>query len=173
MKNSHQNSKSCMASRLNAGDKMLVKSNCPAELTEKVKEALLKEIEAFDKPSAQHEADVSATGGPTNDAYHDWLEQNEGHEPPEANPDIIAEGEGLNYITSNKDDSVVSLLKEFRQTLTARELQVWNLVMAHQLSHRQVERLLKVQRRSVSVYLKRAKVKFIKFMEEKRDERKG
>jgi DNA-binding CsgD family transcriptional regulator len=171
MSKSHRNRKTCMAPELSAGDKVLISSNCPSEMTERVKTVISKEIESFDPAVALHEADISAAGGPNRNAYHDWIEQNEGQEPPEANPDIVAEGGGINYTTSTKDDEMVSLLTEFRQSLSARELQVWNLVMVHQMSHRQVENLLNIQRRLVSVYLKRAKKKFIKFMEAEKHER--
>lgn len=160
---SAQNSNSCIASPLSVGTKDKVTGQCPPDMTDSVKQALLKEIEQFNAAQAKRDADASAAGGPTSDAYHEWLSQNGGQEPIEANPDIVAEEDGIKYLISKKDNKLVCLLMEFRQSLTARELQVWNLVMKHQYSHRDAARLLNIKDRVLETYLTRAKSKFRRF----------
>lgn len=140
-------------------------NQCPPDMTKKVRDALLEEIKNFDPVLARREAEKSAVGGRTMDAYNSWLEQHGGQEPPEANPDIVPEDEGLHYITSNKDDDETRLLKEFRQLLSTRELQVWNLVMRHTMSIQDAADLLRIKKGTVQSYLQTAKEKFTKFME--------
>lgn len=162
---SNRKRKSCMSSTLNVGINDKVTNHCPPDMNESIKFSLEEEIKNFDAAQARRDAETSATGGPSTDAYHSWLMQNDGHEPAEANPDIVSEEEGLKYLHSNKDNKLVSLLNEFRQLLTSRERQVWNLVMKHQYSHREAAKLLEIKPRVLDVYLKRSKEKFNKFME--------
>lgn len=165
---SARNRKSCIASPLSVGTKERVTSSCPPDLTDSVKTALLQEIAEFDAKKvkqAKQDADTSAAGGPTLDAYQEWLAHNGGQEPIEANPDIVAEENGIKYLISKKDNKLVGLLTEFRQSLTPRELQVWNLVMKHQISHRKAATLLEIKDRVLETYLTRAKRKFRKFLE--------
>lgn len=157
--------KSCIASTVSVGTKEKVTSHCPPDMTDSVKNALLLEIEQFNAAEAKGGADASAAGGASSDAYHEWLSQNGGREPVEANPDIVAEDDGIKYLFSKKDNKLVCLLREFRQSLTSRELQVWNLVMKHQYSHRDAANLLHMQDRVLETYLTRAKTKFRKFAE--------
>lgn len=140
-------------------------SQCPPDMTQKVRDALLEEIRTFDPALAKREAEKSAAGGRTMDAYHAWLEQHGGQEPAEANPDIVSEDEGLHYIASDKDDDETRLLKEFRQLLSTRELQVWNLVMRHTMSIQDAADLLRIKKGTAQSYLQTAKEKFTKFME--------
>lgn len=166
MAKSARNRKSCSPSELNAGDK--TSTTCPPALNKSVKLALLKEIKNFDVKKARKEIEESAKGGPSADAYHNWLEQNGGHEPVEANPDVLAENDGLKYIESKKDGPMASLLTDVRQAFSKKELQVWNLVMKHNLSQREAADLLSMTRRQLQTHLKRATDKFTKFMEASR-----
>lgn len=147
------------------GTKESIKGKCPPDLTQAVKDSFLEEINIFDVAAANKEAEKSAAGGHTVDAYSSWLDQHGGQEPPEANPDIVSEDDSLHYITSEKDDDETRLLTEFRQVLSTRELQVWNLVMKHVLSIKKAGNLLGISKGTVQSYLKTAKVKFRKFME--------
>jgi DNA-directed RNA polymerase specialized sigma subunit len=165
MDNSMQNEQKDHTIHVSAGDIEHTNSHCPSDMTKKVKDALLEEIKRFDPLLAQKDADTSAAGGTSVDAYNDWLEQHGGQEPPEANPDVVSEDDGLHYITSKKDEDETRLLTEFRQILSIRELQVWNLVMKHQMSIKDAADLLRVSKSSAQVYLRKAKAKFTKFME--------
>lgn len=155
---------------LNAGDIERAASQCPANMSLKVKNALLKEIKNFEqskevKAQVHQDAEQSANGGPTLDAYQEWLERNEGHESPEANPDIVSDEDGIKYLPSKKDYEVDALLKEFRQALTDKQLQVWNLVMRHQMSNRKAGHLLGITEVMVRKQLKLARKKLHKFGE--------
>lgn len=165
MKKSIQKNRKRHVTIPNAGIKEKVISHCPPDMTASVKEALEQEIEDFDAVQARKDIEEGARGRAAVDAYLDWLEHNEGHELPEANPDILADNEGIQYFASHKDDETVRLLKEFRQLLTAREVQVWNLVMQHQYSFLATAKLLRISESSMRIYLKRAKEKFTKYME--------
>lgn len=162
---STQKNKKRHVSILNAGIKEKVIGHCPPDMTASIKEALEEEIEDFDAVQARKDIEEGARGRAAIDAYLDWLEHNEGHELPEANPDILADNEGIQYFVSNKDDETVRLLKEFRHLLTARELQVWNLIMQHQYSFLATAKLLRISESSMRTYLKRAKEKFQKYTE--------
>lgn len=159
--------KFCMSSDPSAGAKAQAEGQCPPELTYRVKKALKEEIKNFDAKQAQKEMEESATGGPYIDAYQEWLDQHRGQELPEANPDIVCDEDGFKYIASKKikNNEIVRLLEEFRQSLTKRELQVWNLVMHKQYSHRLTADILKIKPRLIAVYLKRSKAKLVRFAE--------
>lgn len=136
----------------------------------KVKMALSKEIVDFKKDEkaqsqARQDAEQSANGGPNLDAYQEWLERNKGHEPPEANPDIVSDEDGIKYLPSKRDVETDNLLKEFRQSLTGRQLQVWNLVMRHRMSKRKAADLLSIGEGRVRKYLQAAVKKLHKFKE--------
>lgn len=153
---------------LNAGDVERATSQCPAHMSLKVKMALSKEIEDFQgdkelQSQIRQDAEHSANGGPSIDAYQDWLERNEGHEPPEANPDIVADEDGIKYLPSKRDVETDNLLKEFRQSLTVKQLQVWNLVMRHQLSKRKTAELLSIDYKTVVQHLQAAKRRLHEF----------
>lgn len=159
---------------LNAGDVERAASQCPAHMSLKVKMALSKEIAEFEKSQklqeqARQDAEQSANGGPNIDAYQEWLERNEGHEPPEANPDIVADEDGIKYLPSKRDYETDALLKEFRQALTVKQLQVWNLVMRHRMSNCKAASLLGISEMMVRKQLKLAKKKMYKFMEAIKD----
>lgn len=156
------------ALELNAGDVERAASQCPSHMSLKVKMALSKEIEDFQKDKGlqsqvRQDAEQSANGGPTIDAYQEWLERNEGHEPPEANPDIVSDENGIKYIPSKRDVETDNLLREFRQILTDKQLQVWNLVMRHRLSKRKAADLLGIDEKMVRKQLKAAKGKLHAF----------
>jgi DNA-binding CsgD family transcriptional regulator len=151
---------------LNAGDK--TSTTCPPALNKSVKQALLNEIKHFDEKKARKEIEDSANGGAATNAYHNWLDQNGGHEPVEANPDVLAENDGLKYIESKKDSLTASLLTDVRQSFSRKELQVWNLVMKHNISQRDAADLLHMSRNALQMHLKRATDKFTKFMEASR-----
>ena len=158
-------------SEVSAGNKERVASHCPSEMTDSVKVALEAEIEAFkadpaNAEIARREAQASAKGAPVRDDYQNWLELHDFREPLEANPDIVSDEDGLIYGPSKKDGNTVKFLKEFRQTLTAREFQVWNLVMKHQMSLLKAADLLNMSESSLRSHLKRATRKFHRFMEE-------
>jgi len=158
-------------SEVSAGNRERVSSHCPPEMTDSVKAALEAEIEAFkaDPANAEiaiREAQASAKGAPVKDDYQDWLELHDFREPLEANPDIVSDEDGFIYGPSKKDANTVKLLKEFRQTLTARELQVWNMVMKHQFSLLKAAGLLNMSESSLRTHLWRATKKFHKFMED-------
>ena len=87
MKKSTRNRKFCCAPAISVGDACT--SHCPPALNKAVKRALLNEIKNFDEKAARKEAVDSANGGNSANAYHSWLEQNGGHEPVEANPDVF------------------------------------------------------------------------------------
>jgi RNA polymerase sigma factor (sigma-70 family) len=169
---SHRKSKKTLTTELNAGDRERIATHCPSDMTETVRLALEEEIKNFDASSARRDAETSAAGSAV-DAYQDWLEDHEGHEPPEANPDTVPDEDGFKYITSEKDEEVTRLLKKFRLSLPARQLQVWNLVMQHQMSLNETAKLLNISKGVVQEYLDKAKEKFRQFAEEMRHERKG
>jgi DNA-directed RNA polymerase specialized sigma subunit len=155
---------------LNAGDVERAASQCPAHMSLKVKKALSKEIEDFKRSAkaqtqTRQDAEQSANGGPTLDAYQEWLERNEGHEPSEANPDIVSDEDGIKYLPSKRDYETETLLKEFRQALTDKQLQVWNLVMRHNMSKRKAANLLCISEMMVRKQLAAAKQKLHKFGE--------
>ena len=70
MDNTRRKRKSCRKSPLNAGDKTL--NSCPPALNALVKRALVKEIKNFNAVEAHREAEVSAAGAASQDAYHTW-----------------------------------------------------------------------------------------------------
>lgn len=153
---------------LNAGDVERVVSECPAHMSLKVKMALLNEIAEFDKDKARqarNDAGQSARGGPNVDAYQEWLERNQGHEPREANPDTVSDEDGIKYTPSKRDYQTEALLKEFRQSLTDKQLQVWNLVMRHRMSYRKAADLLGIGLSTLRDHLRLAKRQFRKFAE--------
>lgn len=165
---STQKNKKRYTSLLNVGIRERIATECPPDMTDSMKTAILKEIEEFDHDATQkarYEAGKSAAGSASIDAYQEWLEHNAGHEPAEANPDIVPEENGIQYITSKKDSEIQRLLKEFRQSLTGLQLQVWNLVMKHQLSIGQTARILNKNRSNVQDALRRARIKFQLFGE--------
>lgn len=167
---SNRKRKNCMSGYYSVGTKEKVIGHCPPDLTDSVKTALEKEIADFKADPKQAEevrkdAELSAAGGPSLDAYQEWLAHNEGQEPAEANPDIVDADDGIKYLPSKKDSKSARLLQEFRQSLTPRELQVWNLVMKHQYSQHETAQLLSIKQQVVLIYLKRAKAKFAKFAE--------
>lgn len=164
MKKTYQNHRSCRKGQLNAGDK--TSTTCPPSLNKSVKQALLNEIKNFDPKIARKEAEISARGGPSLNAYNRWLDQNGGQEPTEANPDVLSEGEGIKFIPRKKDKQSVRLLTEFRQYLPTRQLQVWNLIMKHNLSYQEVADLLNLKVSTVQCYVERAKLKFAQFVED-------
>ena len=151
---------------LYVGDKTL--TTCPPSLNKSLKKALLKEIKEFKEKDAQLEAEKSARGGPSLDAYNAWLDQNGGHEPIEANPDVLSENDGLIYSSSKKDSDMARLLTEVRQLFSKRELQAWNLVKKHNMSYREAADLLNISPNAVYEYVQSAKAKFIKFLEEQK-----
>lgn len=153
---------------LNVGDKTL--TTCPPSLNQSLKKALLKEIEDFNPKDARLEAEKSARGGPSSDAYNSWLDQNSGHEPSEANPDVLSENDSLIYSPSKKDSTLARLLTEVRQLFSKRELQAWNLIKKHNMSYREAADLLNVSPNAVYEYVQSARTKFIKFLEEQKHE---
>ncbi len=153
----------CSPTELNAGDK--TSTTCPPALNKSEKLALLNEIKSFDEKKALKEIEESANGGPSNDAYHRWLEQNGGHEPIEANPDVLSENDGLKYIESKKDNQMIELLKDVRHAFSKKELQVWNLVMKHNITQQEAADLLNITRRQLRTHLQRAHKKFKGFLE--------
>lgn len=163
MKKSIRNRKYGCPSGLNAGDK--TSTNCPPDLNKSVKESILNEIDNFDVQKARKEIEDSANGKPSVDAYHNWVDQNMGHEVSEANPDVLAEDDGLKYITSRKDGSMAILLTDVRLAFSRKELQVWNMVMKHNISQQEAADLLNIARVTLRRHLKRAEDKFRKFME--------
>lgn len=162
---STRKSKNCPPSQLSAGAIERASNSCPPHMSESVKKALEKEIDEFNKAEAKQSANVSAAGGPTLDAYQEWLEQHGGNEVPEANPDVVSDEDGIKYLPSNKDGKTTSLLKEFRQSLSENELRVWTLMMKHSLSRRKTADLLSLDERDVGKYLRRAKQKMQQFSE--------
>jgi len=134
-----------------------------------VKRALSEEIKNFDTKVAHKEIEEGARGDASMDAYHDWLDLHDGHEPTEANPDVLAESDGINYLPSKEDGEMANLLTEVRQFFSVRELQVWNLVMKHNLTQQEAADLLNISRPSLQNYLRRANKKFKEFMEANRD----
>lgn len=166
MKKSIRKGQSCHPSELSAGDKGV--TSCPPDLNKSVKCALSNEIKNFDPKTARKDAEDSANGGASSDAYNRWLDQNGGHEPIEANPDVLSESDGINYLPSKEDSESANLLTEVRQLLSTRELQVWNLVMRHNLPQQEAADLLNISRSSLRFYLKRANKKFKEFMEAKK-----
>lgn len=155
--------KKCHATSISAGIKEKVTNHCPPDMTDSVKKALEKEIADFDAAKTRQDIEEGSDGGPSVNAYHDWLMG--GQELPEANPDVLSEDDGLKYIASKKDHETVRLLKEFRQALTKRELQVWNLIMTRQYSYREAAKLLNIDDSTLRTYLSRAKLKFTKYAE--------
>lgn len=168
MHNSHRNRKFTHTPELNAGDK--AKTRCPSALNTAVKKALLKEISIFNAADAKRQAEESSKGGPSSEAYSTWLDQNGGHEPNEANPDVLSENDGLIYLPSKEDRHTAYLLEEVRQLFSPRELQVWNIVMKHNISYQDAADLLSISKATLQGYVRTAKAKFNKFIEEKRDE---
>jgi len=168
MVKSKRNRGSCQESQLSAGAD--VNSTCPPELTSKVKTALEKEIASFNAKKTQDVIEREAVGSSALDAYHDWVDRNGGEEPLEANPDVLSEEEGVKFTRPEMSDEEVNLLKEVRHLFSTRELQVWNMVMVHGLSHQNCADLLHIDIKSAEMYLKRAERKFMSFMEEKKNE---
>jgi DNA-directed RNA polymerase specialized sigma subunit len=168
MKKSYQKRPICRKSPIDAGNS--VAHVCPPVLSKSVKQSLLAEIKQFDAKEARREAEKSADGKRSIDAYTTWVYLHGGHEPLEANLDVLSDEDGLKYLPSCDDSNMADLLKDVRQVFSTRELQAWNLVMKHNLSYREAADLLKISISAVQNYVKRAKQKFIKFMEEKRDE---
>jgi DNA-directed RNA polymerase specialized sigma24 family protein len=166
VKKSYQKRPSCRKSPIGAGNSVL--TGCPPALNKSVKKALLAEIKQFDAKAAQKEADDSAKGRRSIDAYTSWVYFHGGHEPLEANLDVLSEDEGLRYFPSTEDSETADLLKDVRQLFSPRELQAWNLVMRHNMSYREAADLLDVSLSSVQNYVKRARIKFMKFMEAKK-----
>ncbi len=145
-------------------------TSCPPDMTEAMRQSFLQEIADFNsdpKTMAEIKKDIeeSAKAKPATDAYSTWLDNNEGHELPEANPDILADNEGIQYIVSHKNAETAHILREFRLALTSRELQVWNLIMQQQYSFRKAAQVLKINQSTLRTYLTRAKSKFMKYME--------
>lgn len=157
----------CIKSAISAGDK--AKSHCPPSLDASLKRALQQEIKAFSakkvQADARKEAAISAAGGPSADAYQRWLEQNGGREPTEANPDVLSEDDGIKYLLSKKDPKFEGFLKEVRQTFSPRELRAWNMIMKHNMTYQETADLLSLPVGAVQTLLKRAKMKFIRYME--------
>ena len=168
MKKSYQKRPSCRKSPVGAGNS--VASGCPPALNKSVKRALLAEIKKFDAKTARKEADDSAKGKRSIDAYSSWVYFHGGREPLEANLDVLSDEEGIKYFASNEDSDMADLLADVRQLFSARELQAWNLVMRHNMSYREAADLLDVSLSSVQNYVKRARIKFMKFMEAKKGE---
>lgn len=166
MKKSRRNHALPCTPELNVGDK--TSTTCPPALNKSLKQALLKEIQDFNPKDAQIEAERSARGGPSTDAYNAWLDQNGGHEPIEANPDVLSENDGLIYLPSKADSQMTRLLTEVRQLFSKRELQAWNLVKKHSMSYREAADLLNISPNAVYEYVQSAKAKFIKFLEEQK-----
>lgn len=171
MNNTRQKRSICRKPALSVGDKTL--NSCPPALNALVKRSLNKEIKNFNVAEARREAALSAAGGPSQDAYHAWVEQNGGHEPVEANPDSLAEEDGIKFLPSKKDSALVNLLEEARQTFSDRERQAWNLVMRNCLSYQEAGDLLNISATTVQKYIERGKVKFIKFAQERKRVRKS
>src|SRR5258708_31722623 len=119
MKKTYRNGQSCHPSGLSAGNK--ASANCPPQLTKSVRKAILDEIKICDAEVARKEIAESARGGASADAYADWLDQNGGHEPTEANPDVLSENDGIKYLPSKEDGEMANLLTEVRQFFSARE----------------------------------------------------
>lgn len=158
------------ASQLSAGDMERAASQCPNHMSLRVKNALSKEIEDFKQDAeaqakARQDAEESAAGGPTLDAYQEWLERNGGTETPEANPDVVSDEDGIKYIPSKMDAETQALLKEFHQSLTDKQFQVWNLVMRHHMSKRKAADLLGIDEKMVRKQLAFARKKMMKFGE--------
>lgn len=163
MKKSYQKRPSCRKPPVGAGNQ--VSTNCPPALSKSAKRALLAEIKQFDAKAAQKAADDSAKGKRSVDAYSSWVYFHGGHEPLEANLDVLSEDEGIKYYPSNEDSDMADLLADVRHFFSARELQSWNLVMKHNMSYREAADLLNISLSSVQNYVKRAEKKFKKFME--------
>jgi len=145
--------------------------SCPPVLGKSAKRALLAEIKQFDARESKREVARSAAGNRSIDAYTSWVYIHGGHEPLEANLDVLSDEDGLKYFPSHDDSEMADLLRDVRQVFSPRELQAWNLVMRHRLSYREAADLLQVSMSAVQNYVKRARAKFVKFMEERRDER--
>lgn len=163
MKKTYQKRPSCHKTPVSAGND--ITTSCPPTLSKSLKRALLAEIKDFDAKEARKEAKLSAQGKRAVDAYTSWVYFHGGHEPTEANPDVLAEEDGIKFITSKEDSEMAALLTEVRQLFSTRELQCWNLVMRHNMSYREASDLLNISISSVQNYVKRAKEKFTKFME--------
>lgn len=163
MKKSYQKRPSCRKSPVSAGAD--VTTSCPHTLSKSLKKALLAEIKDFDAKGAKKDAELSAQGKRAVDAYTSWVYFHGGHEPTEANPDVLAEEDGIKFISSTEDSEAADLLKDVRQLFSARELQCWNLVMRHNMSYREAGDLLNLSLSTVQEYVRRAKDKFTKFME--------
>jgi DNA-directed RNA polymerase specialized sigma24 family protein len=146
-------------------------TNCPPTLNKRVRRSLQQEIRDFDALVAREEAEHSGRGNTDVSAYGAWVFMHGGHEPVEANPDVLSDEEGINYLPSNEDSAHVRLLLEVRQLFTLKELQAWNLVMRHGMSLGEAADLLGISKSSTRNHVDRAKVKFKKFMEDKRNER--
>ena len=78
---------------------------------------------------------------------------------------ILAEGSSIKFIATKRDKRSAKLLTDFRQQLPVRQLQVWNLVMKHNLSYQEVADLLHLKVSTVQCYVNRAKDKFKQYME--------
>jgi DNA-directed RNA polymerase specialized sigma24 family protein len=170
MKKSHRNRKFTHTIDVNAGAN--VATQCPPAMNKAVKRALLKEIKDFNEREARKEAEVSARGGPSVDAYQQWREDRlQMPEPTEANPDILAEEDGLKYLPSKEDSEMANLLTEVRQLFSPRERQAWNLVMKHNLSYQDAADLLCLSKGTLQGYVRTARTKFKRYMEAMRDAR--
>lgn len=172
MEKSTKKAKYCRTLHYSAGADP--KINCPPYMTDKVKKRLEAEIKEFGKRkrrTAKLDAELSSNGSESVDAYHSWVSLHGGRELPEANPDVLSDEEGINYFPSAGDSEEACLLEEVRQLFNPRELQAWNLVMRHGMSLSEAAELLKISKSAVQSYLKRAKLKFTQYMEDKRDAR--
>lgn len=168
MEKSHQNRRSCRPSVHSARAEELIAHQCPPDMTVAIKAAFKKEIAAFDEfdaLAAKQAAEASAKGNKGSEEYSDWVEKHGGNELVEANPDLLSEEDRLKYLPISKDEAIARILKEFRETLSDRELQVWNLIMARQMTRKETASLLSISERTVSSCLRRGYTKFNKFAE--------
>lgn len=163
MKKSTRNGPLCRKSPLSAGDNAA--NSCPPALKASVKRALKKEIENFDAQQARIDAEESAAGKSAVNAYSEWLEVNGGNEPMEANPDVLSEDDGINFLSKMDDDNTASLLEEARFTFSDKEHQCWNLVMIKNMTYQDTGDLLHLSKSTVKSYVERAKKKFTTYLQ--------
>lgn len=93
------------------------------------------------------------------DAYQNWLDENGGKEPLEANPDQMPEEAGNVFYDKHVDEDIEKAKLDIMALLSGREKQVWQYVMRDGMSIIAASERLRISKQAGSQYLAKAKAK--------------
>lgn len=103
-------------------------------------------------------------GGREASPYREWLEKtgdfnqdHEAHEPPEANPDILAETQGLYFHEPKIDENQMQQVKDAWKLLTDKQKQVLRLVGLEGKTYESCGAIMGISRGNVLDLIKRAR----------------